>query len=122
MYLKGFDTGRTDRQAENGGEFAILLRNTFKYSVIRGIWYCNNKVEVCGVRLFTANGSITIISCYSPPHASYAVDRNEWARFFGQFDGQFWIAGDFNMYHSLSGGLSDCKNGKTLVEVLEGRE
>lgn len=53
-------------------------------------------LEVCGIKVFTDQDTISIISLYRPPDLPN-LSSQHWLNFFLQFQGDFLVEGDFNL-------------------------
>lgn len=107
--LKGFDVIRNDRIGRRGGGVLIFVRQGIKYSIMENISDGYGGLEVCGIKVFTDLGTISIISLYRPPDLPN-LSNQQWMNFFSQFQGDFLVGGDFNLPN------------EGLVPLLEGIE
>jgi hypothetical protein len=54
-------------------------------------------IEIVAVEIFSKDGPLIVASCYKPP-TNNPIDRNDWTRFFAQFEGLLVIGGDFSAW------------------------
>jgi len=107
--LKGFDVIRNDRIGRRGGGVLIFVCQGFKYSIMGNINDGHGSLEVCGIKVFTDQGTISIISLYRPPDLPN-LSSQQWLNFFSQFQGDFLVGGNFNLPNNC------------IVPLLEGIE
>lgn len=97
--LKDFDTIKKGRTIRRGGGVAIFVSNNIKYSLVNNLYSANDKLELCAISIEFQHRSLLIVSLYKAPNA--ALSREEWNRFFEQFDGEFLMGGDFNSHNPI---------------------
>jgi hypothetical protein len=56
-------------------------------------------IEIVAVEIFAKDGPLIVASCYKLP-TNNPIDRNDWTRFFAQFESLLFIVEDFNAHNT----------------------
>jgi hypothetical protein len=109
--IRGFELYRSDRTRGPGGGTAIYVRRGIRHHQI-ALPVLQN-LEATAVTIATANGPLTIISCYHPPRLLLREnDINEIL----DSGTSVIAAGDFNAKHEAWGSRRANRNGRILIE------
>jgi retron-type reverse transcriptase len=112
--IRGFVLYRSDRDRGPGGGTAIYLRNaTPHYQITLPVL---QSLEATAVRVETANGPLTIISCYHPPRI--LLRENDITEILDTGTSVI-AAGDFNAKHQAWGSRVANRNGRILYELAD---
>jgi retron-type reverse transcriptase len=112
--IRGFVLYRCDRDRGPGGGTAIYVRNaTPHYQITLPVL---QSLEATAVRVETANGPLTIISCYHPPRI--LLRENDITEILDTGTSVI-AAGDFNAKHQAWGSRVANRNGRILYELAD---
>jgi retron-type reverse transcriptase len=112
--IRGFVLYRSDRDRGPGGGTAIYVRNaTPHYQITLPVL---QSLEATAVRVETANGPLTIISCYHPPRI--LLRENDITEILDTGTSVI-AAGDFNAKHQAWGSRVANRNGRILYELAD---
>jgi hypothetical protein len=112
--IRGFVLYRSDRDRGPGGGTAIYVRNaTPHYQITLPVL---QSLEATAVRVETANGPLTIISCYHPPRI--LLRKNDITEILDTGTSVI-AAGDFNAKHQAWGSRVANRNGRILYELAD---
>ncbi len=111
-------TYRLDREADAHGGVAVFVRRSLNHELLPA--FNTEVIESIGIKIFTANGHFTIISCYFPGSNNSRILRS----FRRDLDkltsnqGNFILAGDFNARHQHWGCVRANRAGPLLFEHM----
>jgi retron-type reverse transcriptase len=112
--IRGFVLYRSDRDRGPGGGTAIYVRNaTPHYQITLPVL---QSLEATAVRVETANGPLTIISCYHP--LRILLRENDITEILDTGTSVI-AAGDFNAKHQAWGSRVANRNGRILYELAD---
>jgi retron-type reverse transcriptase len=112
--IRGFVLYRSDRDRGPGGGTAIYVRNATPHCQIT--LPVLQSLEATAVRVETANGPLTIISCYHPPRI--LLRENDITEILDTGTSVI-AAGDFNAKHQAWGSRVANRNGRILYELAD---
>jgi hypothetical protein len=92
LYLKDFDEIRKDRAYRRGGGVAIAVSKRLRYRAQDNLFDCHGLVEIAAIEIFTADGPLTMASCYKPL-MNNPIARHEWNKLLAQFEGPLVLGG-----------------------------
>uniref|UniRef100_A0ABD2XMY4 Reverse transcriptase domain-containing protein n=1 Tax=Trichogramma kaykai TaxID=54128 RepID=A0ABD2XMY4_9HYME len=122
--LKGYNIIRFDRDTNERGGIAILLKNHIRFDTLV-IDLKFDQIEVGAVNIETTLGQISLIAYYrSPTHLvgnSIADWKKEWAHltdFIKKLD-KFIFVGDFNAHHPWWGSTHSCSYGNAIFDSID---
>lgn len=75
LRLRDFDTVRSDRENQTGDGVAILARHSLRYTILNLTKICDNKLEVCGIKVTLNDRPLNIVSVYIPPDVRVSFDE-----------------------------------------------
>lgn len=101
-----------------GGEVAIFVHQSVKYSSIKDCYDCDGSMEVCSVEIHLESRPLVIYSYYRPP-ASQSISSKSWIEFLNQSKYRSLFCGDFNIHHFFGRDSICSPIGNNFVKALD---